>query len=330
LTYWDELEDEYNKLSPEAWAINHMSPHPYRGSMLQLIHSVGAYKEQLELDTMSKAGLEEMSAGILGLAEASKSDREKSLFKLWLTEISEDIYPGDNTLTKMTGGKSIDAFMSSLYSESKILSSGEDAEKCLSKAKNITKSKDPLVKVADVVVPKFQKAGATFQASGAKRRTLETKIANQAFNVYGTSLPPDATFTLRISDGIVKAYDYNGTTSPVMTTYFGLYDRHYSHNQEYPWSLPERWANPPMELLKTPLNFVSTNDIIGGNSGSAIINKNGEAVGLIFDGNIESLPGNFIFDEEFNRSVSVHAGGIIGAMKHVYKADRLVSELTGR
>src|SRR5690606_28494046 len=85
--------------------------------------------------------------------------------------------------------------------------------------------------------------------------------------------------------------------------------------------------NPSMEWLATPLNFISTNDIIGGNSGSAIINSNGEAVGLVFDGNIKSLPGNFIFDEKENRAVSVHAGGIVGAMKHIYHADRLLKEI---
>ena len=114
---------------------------------------------------------------------------------------------------------------------------------------------------------------------------------------YGDNLPPDATFTLRISDGVIKTYDYNGLHAPPFTTYFGLYDRHYSHGEVFPWSLPERWLdNPSLELMRSPLNTVSTNDIIGGNSGSPLINKNKEAVGLIFDGNIESLPGNFIFD----------------------------------
>ena len=108
-----------------------------------------------------------------------------------------------------------------------------------------------------------------------------------------------------------------------------MYDRHYSHGEKYPWDLPERWLNPSMDLLKSPVNIVSTNDIIGGNSGSPMINRNKEAVGLIFDGNIESLPGNFIFDEESNRTVSVHAGGIHAALKYVYKADRIVKELSG-
>jgi hypothetical protein len=126
---------------------------------------------------------------------------------------------------------------------------------------------------------------------------------------------------------VVKRYEYNGTVAPYKTTYFGLYDRHFSNDQKAPWALPQRWQNPSLDLLKAPLNFISTADIIGGNSGSPIINKNQELVGLVFDGNIESLPGNFIFDEEKNRTVSVHAGGIVAALRYVYKADRLLSEL---
>jgi hypothetical protein len=128
---------------------------------------------------------------------------------------------------------------------------------------------------------------------------------------------------------VIKGYDYNGTTAPTRTTYFGLYDRYYSFNKEFPWGLPQRWQNPDMELLRSPFNTVSTNDIIGGNSGSPLINKKKEIVGLIFDGNIESLPGSFIFDEKSNRTVSVHAGGIYAALKYIFKADRIVSELDG-
>ena len=188
-----------------------------------------------------------------------------------------------------------------------------------------------MVMAARTLVPRYFEAAVVFQASTPLRKSLEAKIANQAFNVYGDNLPPDATFTLRISDGEIKTYDYNGTTAPPVTTYFGLYDRYYSNGGEFPWSLPKKWTdNPPLELMKSPLNTVSTNDIIGGNSGSPLINKNKEAVGLIFDGNIESLPGNFIFDPTSNRTVSVHAGGILAAMRYIYKADRLVKELEGK
>lgn len=189
------------------------------------------------------------------------------------------------------------------------------------------KDKDPLLKAGRLLLPAYKEAATAFGGSGAARRALESKIGNEVYQIYGLNIPPDATFTLRLADGIVKSYDYNGTVAPVKTTYYGLYDRFASNDGKFPWSLPERWKNPPAELLRSPLNFVSTNDIIGGNSGSPIINKKGEAVGLVFDGNIESLPGNFIYDPVANRTVSVHAGGIVAALKYIYKADRIVKEL---
>lgn len=328
VTYWADLENEYAKLNPHAWAISHLGPSGLRGSAFLLMHELSKYKSALESDA-SDEDKEAAREAILGMAEGINNDDEKELLTILFNEIQSDIYPGDNTLQRMLDGQSIDAFVNGLFNDSKILKSKSDAEKCLSKDKNVTKSKDPLIKAADILVNRYNESVQAFQGSSAGRRALEAKIANQAFNVYGSSLPPDATFTLRISDGVVKSYEYNGTVAPVKTTYFGMYDRHYSNDKVFPWSLPEKWQNPPMELLSSPLNFVSTNDIIGGNSGSAIINKEGQAVGLIFDGNIESLPGNFIFDEEHNRSVSVHVGGIVAAMKYIYGADRLVTELMG-
>jgi hypothetical protein len=148
------------------------------------------------------------------------------------------------------------------------------------------------------------------------------------FEVYGTSIPPDATFTLRLADGVVEGFPYNGTYAQPYTTFYGLYDRYYGQGTEFPWSLPERWTPPPADFdLSTPFNFVSTNDIIGGNSGSPVINKNAEIVGLAFDGNIQSLPGNFIFRTEENRTVSVHSKGMWEVIDKVYKLKRLSSEL---
>ncbi len=329
VTFWSDLENEYAKLNPHAWAISHLGPSGLRGSAFVLMHELARYKSALENDA-SEEDVEAAQESVMNIVTSLDTKREKVLLPMLLEEVQADIYPGDNTLKRVLDGSSVSAYVNNLFAKSKILKSKEEAEKCLSKEKNITKAKDPLVKVADILVSRYKESVEAFQGSSPLRRSLESKIANQAFQVYGTSLPPDATFTLRISDGLVKGYDYNGTVAPVKTTYFGLYDRHFSNDEEFPWALPEKWQNPPLELLKTPLNFVSTNDIIGGNSGSAMINQDGEAVGLVFDGNIESLPGNFIFDEEYNRSVSVHTGGIVAAMKHIYKANRLVRELVGK
>jgi hypothetical protein len=154
------------------------------------------------------------------------------------------------------------------------------------------------------------------------------ELGKALFAVYGTSIPPDATFTLRIADGVVKGYPYNGTVAPPFTTFYGLYDRYYSFGKKAPWNLPERWVHPPADFqLQTPFNFVATNDITGGNSGSPVINEKAEIVGLAFDGNIQSLPGDFIYTPEDNRMVAVHSAGLMEAVKDMYKAKRLSDEL---
>jgi hypothetical protein len=123
----------------------------------------------------------------------------------------------------------------------------------------------------------------------------------------------------------------NGTVAPVKTTLYGLFNRNLAFNQENDWQLPQRFWEHKDELdLATPVNFVSTNDVVGGNSGSPVINEDAEVVGLIFDGNIESLPGNFVFDIEKNRSVSVHTAYIIEALRKLYDASDLADEIEGK
>lgn len=190
-------------------------------------------------------------------------------------------------------------------------------------------STDPMLVLARIGFPRYVAAARQARQISQKQEVLRGQLGRMLYDVYGTAVPPDATFSLRINDGVVQSYNYNGTKAPILTTFAGLYDRNYSFANKAPWDLPARWKNPPMELLKQPMCFISTNDIIGGNSGSPMINKNLEAVGLAFDGNMESLPGEFIFVPDANRTISVHTGGIIAAMRYIYKADRLVNELVG-
>jgi hypothetical protein len=128
---------------------------------------------------------------------------------------------------------------------------------------------------------------------------------------------------------VIKGYEYNGTIAPAKTTFYGLWDRYESFNKKtYPWGLHERWRTPPKDLdLATAIGFAATNDIVGGNSGSSVINIHGEVIGLVHDGNIESLAGHTIFNEKNNRAVATDSKGLIEALKHVYKAERLVNEL---
>ena len=154
------------------------------------------------------------------------------------------------------------------------------------------------------------------------------QLGKARFAAFGKSTYPDATFTLRLSYGQVKGYPMNGTIAPPMTTMYGLYDRSASFSDKDPFELPQRYVDGRTKLdLSTPFNFVSSNDIIGGNSGSPVVNKNGEIVGLIFDGNIESLVGDFVYEGETNRAVAVHTAAITEALRKIYGADALANEL---
>lgn len=157
------------------------------------------------------------------------------------------------------------------------------------------------------------------------------KLGHARFAIYGRNTYPDATFTLRLSYGQMKGYPMNGTIAPPMTTLYGLYDRSASFSDKGEFYLIPRFAEGLSKLnLATPINFVTTNDIIGGNSGSPVIDKDGAIVGLVFDGNIESLVGDYVFDIETNRTVAVHTAAMTEALRKLYDADDLVKELMGQ
>jgi hypothetical protein len=162
----------------------------------------------------------------------------------------------------------------------------------------------------------------------AQEQEQNKRIGEACFAVYGSSIPPDATMSLRISDGLVKGYEMNGTIAPWFTTLYGLFARHAEFGGEHPFDVPSAWLDKEKELdLKTPFNFVATCDIIGGNSGSPMIDKDQNVVGLIFDGNIEMLGNNYVFDDQVSRTVSVHPAIIVEALRKVYGAGALADEL---
>ncbi len=164
----------------------------------------------------------------------------------------------------------------------------------------------------------------------AVQRASYAAIAEARFARYGEDMYPDATFTLRLAFGTIRGYEENGRRIPAFTDFAGLYQRHKERGGVAPFDLPDRWLERKDKLNPaTPYNFVCTADIIGGNSGSPVVNKAGEVVGLIFDGNIQSLVFDFIYTEEEARAVAVDSRAIIEALKTMYDAPWLVKELTG-
>ena len=176
----------------------------------------------------------------------------------------------------------------------------------------------------------FQAMRKDMAASTEAVAEHKTVINKARFDVYGDQNYPDATFTLRLAYGTVQGYEAGTTKVSPKTTVHGLYERNAAFDNEHPFDLPQQWLDKKDELdMSTPYNFVSTCDIIGGNSGSPILDRDAKVVGLVFDGNIESLPGNYWFDEEVNRCVGVHSAIMVEALVKVYEEFGLVSELTG-
>lgn len=210
------------------------------------------------------------------------------------------------------------------------------------KVKDVAARKAMFEKGADLNDPMIAVAKIVDGPARALRRKVETEIdeprrqaysalAKARFAMDGTNTYPDATFTLRLAFGPVKGYKDAGQDIPAFTTFAGLYERSKLQDNKYPFELPKRWDEKKQSLdLKTPFNFVSTADIIGGNSGSPVVNQKGEVVGLIFDGNIQSLVLDFAYDDEIARAVSVDSRAMIEALRKVYDASGLADELEGK
>ena len=193
-------------------------------------------------------------------------------------------------------------------------------------------SEDPMIKLAFLVDPVSRGLRKKYET---EVESVETRngalIARAMFKLKGTAIPPDATSTLRLSFGTVKPYMENGKKIPVTTSFQGLFEKSAKAANKTPYELPPSFFQAKGKIkLDTPLNFIATCDSIGGNSGSPVINRKGEFSGVLFDGNIQSLPARFVYSDEQNRSVMVHSQGILEALTKIYNAQPLVSELLGK
>ena len=190
---------------------------------------------------------------------------------------------------------------------------------------------DPMLDLARAIDPEARALRKQYEELDERKKQAYGKIADARFKLEGTSNYPDATFTLRLSYGPNEGYEEFGKHVPAYTDLAGLYGRSAEHANQPPFDLPPRWVAAKGKLdLKTPFNFVSTADIIGGNSGSPVVNKAGEFVGIIFDGNLQSLPLDYAYSDKQARAVSVDSRAIIEAIQKVYEAGPLAAELTGK
>ncbi|MRI86672.1 S46 family peptidase [Aggregicoccus sp. 17bor-14] len=243
-----------------------------------------------------------------------------------LTKMREDLGPNHPFVKKVLGNESPAALATRLVKGTRMF----DPKVRLALLKGgkaaVDASHDSMIELAKRLDADSRQVRKAYEEGPEATLDKASELIGKAkFAAYGTGIYPDATFTLRLSYGSVKGYQENGKRVQPFTYMGGTYDH---ATGEDPFKLPPSWLRARGKInAQTPMNFVTTNDIIGGNSGSPMVNKDAEIVGLIFDGNIQSLGGDYGYDESVNRAVAVHSDALIEALDKVYGAKRVLEEL---
>ncbi len=281
------------------------------------------------LPEFTDARLASLELGLYSTAPIH-TDFEKLKLADSLAFMVEVFGANDPLVKRVLEGKTPEARAAELIDGTKLKDPAFRKQLAAGGVKAIEESTDPMIVLARSIDQEARDVRQRYENEViGVERTSYSKIARALFETEGTKLYPDATFTLRLSYGAVKGYMENGKKVEPFTTFGGLYERSTKFNEKFPYNLAPRWTEKKSALsLKTPYNFVSSNDIIGGNSGSPTINKEGELVGLIFDGNIQSLVGNFYYDEAVNRAISVDSRGMLEVLRKVFDAKEIADELT--
>ena len=296
--------------------------------------------------TLLRAGDERPKPDGERLREFRESDRESLEFELFSTKpiyddyellrladslswLSERLGAPHATLQRVLAGKSPRQRATDLVTGTKVKDVALRRRLYEGGKAAVDAAHDPMIELARTVDAEARAVRQVMETQEEIKRQAHAQIARARFALEGDRTYPDATFTLRLAFGVVKGYEEGGRHVPCQTTFAGLYQRWAEQKGRPPFDLPARWQQRKNTLrLSTPLDFVNTADIIGGNSGSPVINRQAELVGIIFDGNLQSLVLDFYYTEDQARALAVHSQAIVEAMRQVYGARRLADEIT--
>ena len=259
------------------------------------------------------------------------NDLEELELTYSLTELANE-FGADNALVKkVLAGKSPSARAAELVTGTKLKDVAFRKKMYAAESAAIKAAHDPFLDLALLVDPTARAARKVYDSSEEAKQQAYAQIAGARFAIEGASTYPDATFTLRLSYGTVRGYEENGKQIPAFTDFAGLYERSAEHQNKEPFDLPQPWVERKGQLsLGTHFDFVCDADIIGGNSGSPVVNRAGEFVGIIFDGDIQSLVLDYVYTDKQARAVSVDSAAIIEALRKVYDATALADEIEGK
>jgi hypothetical protein len=248
-----------------------------------------------------------------------------------LAFLAENLGGEDPLVVRVLAGKSPAQRATELISGTKLIAVAERQRLFADGKSAIADSTDALIRLAAAIDTEARVLRQRVVEIEEVQQQVYAAVARAMFDRYGTTIAPDATFTLRLAFGVVKGYEVDGAKLPIATTFADLFARSAEQGNEEPFRLPRRWLDGKDKLdLATPMNFVSTADTIGGNSGSPVLNRAGELVGINFDRNRHGLVRNFVYTDVQSRHISVHCRAVLEALRKLYQADALVRELTER
>ncbi|MCA1615372.1 MAG: S46 family peptidase [Acidobacteria bacterium] len=333
---WGQIEAAYAGLPPVAQRIAFSTLAPSRlgtlaSQLVRYAEEVGKPNER-RLEEFRDNRLEALKASVSTTATIYP-DLEEAILAAWFAEAQKTLGANDPFVRAALDGQTPAEAARRVVAGTKLADPAARKSLIEGGAAAITKSDDPLVALARRVEPVYRELRAwNEQNILSVDTTAGQRIAAARYAVYGKTLPPDASSSLRISYGKALGYEEDTTLVPFKTTFYGLYDRAESFGEKPPYDLPPRWKEGRAKIdLATPFNFVYTADTIGGSSGSPVINRAAEIVGLNFDSNIQKLPNRYwyIDDPLGSRAVAVHSSAIMHALERMYDAGRLAEEIKG-